>query len=587
MIKYPWVAAVLVAVAMITPGFATATHQTTYYTELPTGDRVDGTFGRTSEDDGAIANTPGSALHGLSNRVHYAGETIGQGGLFLDSRIASRVSAQNAATYYVYGEGATAPYTGRDDVIFPGYHGVATWYGWWSDIDNDGIISDVHDSAQSVEDEFLWRGRATEEEIPMPYFVYPRTKNRVTAMNNIGIFGLSEPMHSEAGMQDFTDDQDQQIWYAHGNTHGSDWSVAGPYDSLLVSFTFVTAADFTPKSGTPLRLDPSEARGLIDVDNYHALSPDVELLYFGTMQGLKPTVDAVRGVINTGYDSGPLAAIDTLNDVMREPMRPIHRTLQPPLPKEPNHALDDFNGNAVFGHVGDVAGSYNTYDGYQSGEYRVFLDAQGAMRVSYSNVNNMFFYDPFIVSPDDDPHKRQTGVVFGIKALMAAWQDKNMDGYYGVVCDPEDPAQWDSERGTCTNIPQPTDSISTGGESGAGLCSVTYKPPAQVLPIGGNWPGAIRVRNQGDVAYAATHAVPPESVTVHIDDQPIELEWWPCTSPGTNAAYGSDVIIFPAGNPTIPIMTIVTFASGVWTDRDGIDHPSETVTDVDVYLPYL
>ncbi len=574
------ISAAIVAALLLVPGMATASHNDLYYTEIGSQGRADPGFGRTTEPDSATARTPGTPeLDGLESRNSFPGAPPGSGGLFLDARIGHRATATSAGMNMVYTEAFAADITGRSDIIIPGPHATAAWYGWWQDLNGDGVIDDYPEEDGSGDDEFKWRGRASGEEIPMLHYVYPRTQNRVLAMNNIGLFGTAVDTYSKENFEDFTN-TDHRAWIATGGASGGSWSVNGPYDSLLVTMTHVTVAN-PGLNGPNFGLDFNAPGTLVDVDVYRAVSPEVGDLYVSVMQAAAPTIRDVLDVPNTAYDEFFYTLNDITETLLSDPMTPINDEIYPRHAKEPNHVLDDYGGHAFFGGVGDTFGSFNVYPGYQAGDPHLFVDAQARTKLAYGNVDNGFQHEP---SPSlrDDPHKRQAGVVFGIKAMMLGWVDKNLDGHFGVICDPQDPQEWDAERGTCKYLPYPHEKVESGGESKGGLCGITAKDPIMVRPVDGNWPGVVVLRNQGDYDLIANDV--EGSFDVRVDNEPIFLDWWPC---GSSEASTADVILFPAGNPTVTIQTIWTVTSPSWVDRDGIQHPSETVTDVDIYYPIL
>ncbi len=578
-------ARILAALAMgmlLLPGLASANHTALYYTELPDGTRVDPGFGRTTEDDNRLSRTPGvDVLDGLQNRVTQGGATPGSGGLFLDARVAQRISGTNAATNYVFLEGQIGLATGRSNYIMPGPHGSAAWYGWWNDKNLDGVIDDVRGIEGSGADEFVWRGRASGEEIPMVHYVYPVTNNKVTGVNNFNIFGLANQGFSQEFYKDYTDDPTHQAYITTGGTTGDAWSVNGPYDSILVTITQITVANPAP-GGNALRYNFNDPDTLIDVDVYEGITPEAETLYMAAMTTVKPTVDEHREGVNNLY-FGPVA--HTVKNVTGSPgtvvTDAVHEHAEPFHAKEPNTWDDDYGGLAFHGGIGDAIGSYNQYPGYQSGAAHFFLNAEAKFKVVFGNLDNGYAYEP-LPSAGTYSHDEQARLVFGVKARMLLWNDVNGDGYVGAVCDPKEFSEWDAARNACRS-PEPT-GATTGSESIGGLCGITPKDPIRVEPVGGNWPGVIVERKQGDADRISSD--PATAFEVHVDAEPILLDWRPCAG-NSGTASTSDVIIFPVGNPTIAVRTVMTVTSAAFTDSQGITYPPETITDVDIYHPVL
>ncbi len=558
----------------------------------------DPSWGTTLEDDGAIARTPGQPLDGLENRVTFPGATPGDGGRFLDSRV-----AQGNGQLNLYVAQFASDVTSRPDLLFPGPVVAVAWYGEWNDLDGDGAIDDIHDDVGSGADEFVWRGRSSGNDVAMPIYVHPvpKTFPAVVGGNAVRFHGFSDGEYRRDTYDDFTD-AEEQVWI---NDPAVTWAITpGLYDaSILVRLTVITAADAIQDSGHPLRYNVDSPDALLDVDLYEALSPEVEGLYTSFTAALNPTVDAFNKVARESYAEAQRMAADVvaLTDpftraLAGDAVENAGMAIRPAFPKEPNHIFDDYGGHALFGGVGDTLGSYNSYDGYQS-DVHFFVDAFGEITIHptvhantgagpevYVQRDTLDFSYSFAV-PDDGsrPHPRQATAIFGVNADVVAWMDRNGDGFRGAVCDPSDPNEWDAARNTCRNprtLDGRFDPVSGDG-SGASLCRESAKGSVLVLPLDGEWTGAFLVRDY----ERYSNVVWNQNWEVLLGSEPVTLEWRPCLS--NSSTRTRDVIVFPAGNPTVTIATSVTMTSGEYVDASGIRRPSETVTDFDVYHPTL
>ncbi len=579
----------------LTAGVASAGPNALYYAG------VDDSWGRTLEDDQAVVNAPLTPLHGITNRVVESGTTQGDGGRFLDARVAQRIGDTS-----IFAGQLADTATSRPNVIFPGAVHAVAWYGAWSDINDDGVIDDIQDSADAPGDEFVWRGRSSSADVPMDLYVHPLINGSVyagfgsTSVNALRLYGLGEGhrYYSETYLD--RTDTDEQHYFQSGS---STWAVTpGMEDSFLAPMTHVTVADAIQVQGGELRRDPNDPNARVDVDRYQSLSPDAELLYISTMTALKPTIWDTRWIVRQFGDMNFAlvnGAIEDANRAIGRPNEVAFLLTSPQFPREPNHARDDFNGNAIFGGVGDIAGSYNTYEGYQSG-YHFIADSQvkfylrpavdvntGPGGVQVHQGASVFFVLETVspgVSLTERPHERRAHALFSAGATLSAWWDKSGDGFRGSVCDPSDPAEWDAERNTCREYDQYSsrhEFNGGGGDGGAGLCLNSAKQDLIVTPVGGNWPGVVVIKDYEYYSNALWGSTPE----VRVDDQPIILEWNPCS--GNSGTSTRDMILFPGGSPTIAVETSFTATSGIWIDSDGVYHAPETVTDVDIYYPVL
>ncbi len=590
---------VLIATVMVAPGFATlasAGPNALYHAG------VDASWGNTLEDDGESVRAPGTDLDGVANRVTFPGREPGDGGRFLDARVGQRFSQ-----VHLYSGMMAAEITGRPNILLPGPVASAAWYGEWNDLNGDGDIDDIHDDVGSGSDEFVWRGRSSGHDVAMPHYVHPYLNTSIvtpaSGFNGMRVYGLGDDARFYSTR--FTDltDTDEQHWIDEGR---SSWAITpGMVDaSLLTEIQFVVAADAIQARGTPLGYDLNDPAAVIDVDRYETLSPEAEGLYASVMTAISPTYQEIRRTlvaIDESFD-GTLADVrDAALGAAGDPQTTLATRYAPPDPREPNHVLDDYGGHAIFGGVGDVAGSWNQYPGYQSG-YHFWVDARARIiwhpvidvdtgpagihvNQGIQGVDLNYGVTP-TTATGERPHNRQAPVLFGLTSTYRAWWDTSGDGFLGVMCDPDDPAAWDANRNTCKGSEMWTSSTNAGpGDKGAGLCSISAKDDAIVMPIGGNWPGVIVIRDHerySSTIWRTADGAPPE---VLIDASPVTLAWRPCFDAGSTR--GQDLLLFPGGSPTVNILTIVKATSGEWIDEFGIRHAPETVTDVDVYYAML
>ncbi len=581
----------LVLAALLVPT-AAANHWLVYYSG------IDERAGATREDDGEVFNVPGSPFDGRVNRVVYPGNIAGDGSLFLDARVTSwigRDRTDEGTEFYDAGVFATA--LGREDVLLPGIHHTAAWYGWWNDLDADSRIDDVHDASCGIgtpcpDDEFLWRGIASGSTVSIHQFSYP-----------FGILGVRSAGPEHPSSQDFSDRTSpangEQGWVGAFTT-----SVDA---NFLLSITTFVLAGAPTAVGSRIGYDLDDAGALYDVDRYASLSPDVEALWF-TAWGVEEVPESVNTMLvpvvedfSREFVNASTLAADTLAPFFDlVPRDPTPKT-EPRDGKEPTTSRDDFEGRALFGGacdaphadgtcVGDVWGSGNAYDGYADAYHLYFDNAArtgscvGASASVAPGVGASAgpMCQRFAHSPQDAlaSDVRAAGTVLSFWGFVVLWHDLNEDTHISDVCDPADPLSFDAERNTCRpeKHPRPWPHKTSGPEF-ISVCSeaVGRGGAFKVTPIGGSWSGAVLVRDERELNGERIVS----RATVLEGDAPVALRWKDdCVGPWLETR---DNIVFPSGGSRVPLRVEAEVSLAGYRDLSrGIDVGFERVRDVDI-----
>ncbi len=600
----PFAIVILVAIALISPP-AAATHWTLYHQGM------ERSVGATTEDDFLVYDSPTEPHHGIVNKVNRLGEPIGAGGLFLDARVGNQIGSPFSA-FGVGGEGIEVHPSGifnalfgRPDLLLPTTTKVSSWYGWWNDLDNDGIIDDIHDGAAAPQDEFLWRGKASGETVGIVFSQYgdPKAFTDRTALSNA-----------------------EQGWV-------SDAFLAIGEGFLFTRDTLVVAGA-KPAAGSALGYDLSDPNALIDVDRYAALNAEVEGLLVSAVAAssdivfplvfdvLNTTVDTAFLVLDTVDETNPVSLVGqyvtgpivrAVNNATRDSdvealaeevvydvidfvddTRHAHA-------KEPNTAEDNYGGRALFGGVGDRLGSYNDYTPYLDAMH-LYHDAMPVTRVCgglsiavapvgfentpYADCLPLLNLDTDMVGAvirhargDAPAEQHGTGTLVAFDARVLLWKDVNRDSHIGGVCNPNSPGNFDAARNTCTNAPEPwPHSDSSNHAERFSVCDATSAPGSTLIltPVGASWPNVLVLKN-----YATTTRLEPE---FRDGREPIILRWNDACSTIPPDLESVDALFFPEGGSTIPIRveSRVDLPSGFKDADRGIDVEAEYVIDVDV-----
>ncbi len=599
--------------AFLSTGLSTvaASHWTLYHTE-----RLDPSAGRTLEDDGMTFDLAGNPFEGRANRVVAPGRIPGDGSLFLDTRMANRVGTAGGGLDVFPGMFAESV-TERPDLLLPGYHALGVWYGWWRDVDSNAFINDLHDTAcqgaMCPEDEFAWRGIASEESLAMVAVLAPKLNGGtlLAAHGNASDFIFTE-------LTDNTDVRNPQQEWAGGF---SNFELDAP---LLSTLYTLTSAGARSAPGSHLGYDLDDPNGLIDVDRYSAVSSDLEALWTSSVRfalGDDPTdIDRAIGphyygersemvneslalafniTLGAVFNDVTLFLLETGIGAFEEGMARATEpavTLIPRSAREPNTEWDDYGGRALYGGVGDFAGSRNAYPGYQDG-YHLFVDTQANTRAcagvrsvvagptSASGASFCQTSGDFDLSGSlRDPPQRTSGTFLGFNAYIAIWRDDNRDSYTGTKCDPES-EEFDRERNVCSNATIDENPMYAGWPDNelVGVCDVSSARGGTltVTPVNGNWPGVVVMRDSSHTPSAATGGW-----KVHNDASPIVLDWGTsCRSEfyGPFAISTRDVLFFPEGGSDVAIRVESQVSFPGYLDvTNGIEVGHESVTDVDV-----
>ncbi len=571
----------LIALAVATPSVM-ATHWT--LSEAGVGE----SYAVSTEDDAQVVGLAASDLYGVANRVVDIGRVVGDGGRFLDARMGLRLGPRaNDPGFDVYGTPLAAEAAGRSDLLVPGPHHVSAWYGYWRDSNDDGRIDDVHDAMGDPTDEFVWRGIGS------------------------GDLGTSLGAYSVGGS---TATPEKNTWWdrdtmldrtGHTNTH-QEWVGAydDTYDSPLIASRYtVVVADARPALNGAFPDDLLDPNALIDVDRYDSLSPDVESMWRSAQASGEEAEDdatALRPEVDTGAIIQMVLGIYTSIDgsAAYSALGHAQTFINPPDGKEPTTHEDDYEGRALYGGVGDAAGSFNSYPGYADAFHlyvdnvaRIIACAGAYARVPGTPVAQGA--NPACVAVEADPlaadggaGTRASGAYLAFSGYVALWQDLNGDTHVGRRCNATDDS-FDAERNTCVQ-PRTYSPIGNAwphepsSPETEGICDYAdvRGGTMTVTPLDGAWENAFLVpdyrENTRPVIDGSTRALTgTESVTLR----------WSEACASRLLIYSRDAILFPTGESAVSLRveTRVGLAGYLDTDR-GIDIVRESVRDVD-HLP--
>ncbi len=570
-----WIA-VTTVVLMLTGAFPAvdAAHWSLHDSE------VDDFAARTMEDDGEVFPAGIAGLSGRANAVVPVGREVGDGSPLLDAMVGTAY-VQGPAIY----PGAFAADFAGPRILLPGPWSSSAWYGEWNDLDRDGIIDDIHDAQNAATDEFRWKGAASGEQLEVALYYPAPSANRAYRQT----------------MEDRTDPTNPY----------QEWSPSTGFDNahtdegFLETWPTLTVAGAPRVIGHPLGYDLDHPNALIDVDIYTGMSSDVETLYVAVAEyvgrevsplvaqgvGLAlGTTFLVAGTVLGLAEDVPVDGIPVPGG-LPDPLQTYaesQRMITPADAREPSTAEDDFGGRALFGGVGDLAGSGNTYDGYADGfhlwaDTRARAYACGGVYASVPGIS-LAYQDGLCWASNYHPtgelagDGRTHGLILGLQVQSLLWRDRNGDGHVGDVCDTADPASFDAAANACNDAPHPWPHSLTGGEVVRVCSSTTAKGgKATLTPMGANWPGVIILKDASHSTRIAYDGA-PERVT---DARPIDLRFdQECSG---NAVLPRDLLAFPQGAMTVPIRveTVVDIAG--WSDlTQGIELGAERVVDVDV-----
>ncbi len=551
---------------------------------------------RTTEPDSEVLRCAGCVLDGRENRVTYPGATPGDGSLFLDMRLGTRVGPDSPPGFDLYAGAVLEPVSSGRPILLPGGFHATAWYGTWNDLDGDRVIDDIHDAAQGgAGDEFRWRGVATGEAIAMPYYVSPSSY--------LFVYGAGYGARIDSyELVDGTGDA-----AAHQDWHGS-YSPTNTDAGFLADIQVLTLAGAPRANGGVLAYDIDHPDALYDVDSYEAVSPDVAALWTAATVIVR---DGQQGAITTFWDTAADAA-ELYGPYYNEHVDPRYRTAlalvgdpffavtlafdetSPKDKREPNTPEDDFEGRAFHGGVGDVPGSYNQYPGHLDG-FHMWFDTRPQL-VTCAGV----WADPGGIAVDagapicfswsTDPVAQQTmregssAALLSFNADIFLWHDKNGDGMVGPACDPNDPDQFDQARNTCADRFHGTDAYAfyAGNTESVSACTVaTARGSAvTVTPIGGDWPPSTFFIPD---YKQTTRPILQSSLRLLEGREAVDVRW-----PDTCSGNGTDIdardaILFPTSETLVPLRTETRATIEAFVDHDrGIANGRESVTDVDV-----
>lgn len=571
----------------------------------------------TREDDGLTFSSTGHIFDGIVNKVTFGG-TPGDGGMFLDARLSNTLAPGPAQDgFALYPGSYFAPATGRADLLMPGQYTSSAWYGQWNDLDQDGIIDDVHDALAAGDDEFAWRGLGSGETsvtivdfvVPLSWegglFSYgPKIRGTYAAQYNRGSEMLDRTAHENP----------EQEWVSR-----TKWANAD--GGFLMSIQHLTVAGAAAAAAIEEEYDIFDPAALVDVDRYTGLGPDVESLYLAAIditypfqysdafwrierpieqEYVTPRRDEADALVEEVSNEAPdtaeaMAMVTTLRFTATGLGFNTLDDRSPLEPKEPNTVEDDFQGRAWFGGVGDVEGSYNSYPGFV-GSWHLFFSAwpRTTLCAGVSSQGTPVAYEatPACQEIIEDPlasyliDQRSSQMVMSFTSKTFLWNDLNGDSAPGAGCDPTKPdGGYDAERNTCDRyaVSRSQQYTTTASWESHGSCE-TAKAKAgtfTVQPMGADWVGAVLVRDHHFPTKSATGTAP----VVLEGREPVTLRWKDNCENDGYFMKSRDAIVFVTGETTYPLR--VESRQGMDAFRDvenGIDNYDEYVVDVD-YIP--
>ncbi len=584
----------------------------------------------TLEDDGGMIRASGNPLDGRVNRVVAPGGSPGDGSLFLDARMATRIGSGTADIGFDVHSSLAADVAGRSDLLLPGEQHLAAWYGQWNDFSNDGIIDDLHDGAcdgaPCPEDEFIWRGvgsgvhgatvtgyivpvpsggaaiLSTNDFLRPPYVAAYTNGSRIT------------PVELDDGT---------------GRTNAEQgWTGAFSYTAdggFLTEISSLVLANAPPVTGGTIGYAIDDPAALYDVDNYEAVSPEVGALFLSTVATLRgiddtwvPTYGLVRDTYTPTYFMALQTALATVAsaqalaaevlDAVSTPDAASSVLFSPRDSKEPNTAMDDSGGRALWGGGPGVDGAGNSYTGYDDG-YHLYMDVIARTSVcagAYAEVPGTSIAEdhtvtcqtrnvkPYAMSPYEfDPAARygsdvrSSSVSLQFAAHIVLWRDLNGDTHLGKVCDPGDAESFDHARNTCRDAPRPWPHRTASTEQLYVCPSTEAKGTTFTVTPLGDWDRAYLVK---DVATTTRLAYDTENVKPLVGSEPVTIRWEDdCRGPtAVEDLLARDAIVFANGGSTVPLLVDVTVTLLEFVDATaGIRVVDEYVRDVDVIPPAL
>ncbi len=610
------IAAALAFVSLIIPAVApvaVADPLTLYHLGVDRG------LGKIREDDQMVVDAAYNGLHGLAQRASDRSGTgdpgnglangWGDGSLILDSQwFASAGGAFMSSNLAVADEAR-----GCGQCIWPGHGQFFAWHGKWNDFNGNGVVDDVHDKSAAASDEFRWEGASSGASFTMPLWLLPFQAGFNTDLQgNLVIIpptgtGLvaTQNRSSEAAdgfFVDLTAQASEQGWVTRTNTVFAGHTFVD--GGLLMTMWSIAAANATVMPGTVRGYD-LEGSGLVDVDRYSAISPDIEAAYMSFTAASYPTVrDTYRYVLDTRAGLPGTAEANAARD---EALREANTFLVSPIAREPNTAFDVYPG-ATWGGATDARGTGSDFSEYAAG-WHLWADTNhgitiplpahadgGPSGVTYGKHDAInLYYDP--LPSASSAGNEQYGFKPGFATFatrIALWHDANHDKWLQEVCDPEDAGEWDGGVGECrdpyrggaTSNPQSLQAAPTRETFAA--CELTNAKIAKVTltPLA-PWGGVMVINNIGGPTSSVWEG---EYVSgPHVGMEVIELPNMPhCVFDHQTSTRHA--LFLPAGAFTTPVImqTQVSLAQRVSDPGRGIDVPAgETVIDVDFIAPNL
>ncbi len=597
--RHPFVA-IIVGLLLLAPT-ATAIHWTAHEQGIGRAPA------ETREDDGEIFESPGHPAHGVVNQVTALARTPGDGGLFLDARLAWHAGLIGSGFDLNPGWFVDGMAPGASVLLptaAPPFYHLSAYYGWWNDFDGDGVIDDVHDAAcggpSCGADEFVWRGLASGESVGMVAMMSP-AHYFVTATGNTSSTLLTETVEDHTARSNA-----EQVW------EGA-YYYNGPDSGLLTTIRTLTLAGARKSVGSAVGYDIHDPDALRDVDRYTAVDPTVGVLwdstarfavdqYQGRWADVGTAIDDVQEATDGAtdlpfaiYGIAWAAAFGVIGMAVDAALEARDNGPQPPpldlpQPKEPNHVLDDFEGRALFDGTADVHGAYNDYSGYRDSHqfwYDVTISQWRCAGLYVTVPGTSVELSQWLAcgnAGNFDPRggiagnsERTASYYAMFRALPVVWMDRNGDAAVGAICDPAT-EDFDAERNHCRpGAPVPADGL---GET-IGVCEVTTAKGGTltVQPVGADWPLAIVVRDLKEttrVAYERHWEIPTGT-------DPVTIRWEnECESP--SLLYARDALMFPEGSNTVPLLVTseAILADGFTNEESGVSVPHARVLDVDL-----
>ncbi|HVL49138.1 MAG TPA: hypothetical protein VM889_11315 [Candidatus Thermoplasmatota archaeon] len=446
------------------------------------------------------------------------------------------------------------------DILLPGPGQFFAWYGFWVDVDGDGLVDYNATCAEAI----CTANPANE---------FGATKNGTSAgMNDVGptpgatIVAFVDPgSHPTIDSNSNPTPQQPDFYYTYFAFASSpaeylDRGYPSIYvdGSLLQTYRVATMANGMlfpdPETARPFTCPDEDDACLVDIDVYPAVAPGpIATLYGSTAAPIVNELPAIDfwAVNSLAHDGGSW---------LPEPVKPVAGPTWGTL--TPGYRLE---------HEDPGSSAHNvTIEGYQA-DYHAWIDVQGYWMQTGFAVQT---YNLFGFGGASGREQSAFPGAFAVGAHTGVWKDLNEDRVIGVAPDPSDPYQ----KGTKVDPNNYHDGTgewfgwfpSSGCEDQEkAVYNVTLTPLAP-----GGW-GTIGVLV---IDYFANE---PDRWHVVTGEEPIVVPMVCYTSdPNLGVWYGYDAVVFPTGNRDTSIEIAMSPAE-IRYRSNGLN-VKESVWDVDI-----